>query len=382
MPGKLILLGEHAVVYRRPALVAAVDLRLTAVLRPGPAPSPGDEATVRLSVPPLGLDDELPWSVVCAHARHARERWRRWADGDGPPPSGDLDPAHVVKVALGEAALAVGDEMPPSLDLTVRSELPIGCGFGSSAAAAVALVAGYLAWRGVEPEPARVEPLALEVERRQHGTPSGVDGATVLHGGALWAERDDAGELRFEPFAGRSPVLHRLTAFDTGRPPESTGAVVARVRRRGEREPERFAGLWDEIEAATRGFRHLLESGGDEPERARELIVRCQRALEAIGVVPEAVRRRVREVEDAGGAAKISGAGSLAGPGAGMLIVHHPEPERLFELPALADLRHHPVVFGAPGLRVERESAPHGDRDDPSPTGPGAGRSRPRRGTA
>jgi hypothetical protein len=65
----------------------------------------------------------------------------------------------------------------------------------------------------------------------------------------------------------------------------------------------------------------------------------------------------VRAIESAGGGAKISGAGSLTGPGAGCLLVVHPEPGRLAALSALADLRRLPVRLGAPGLRVEPEPA-------------------------
>jgi hypothetical protein len=65
------------------------------------------------------------------------------------------------------------------------------------------------------------------------------------------------------------------------------------------------------------------------------------------------VRELVARVEAAGGAAKVSGAGSLAGPGAGTLLVLHREPRALDELAPLAALRRFPVTLGGPGLLVE-----------------------------
>ena len=361
-PGKLILLGEHAVVYRRPALVAAVDLRLTAVLRRRAG------GAVHLSVPALGVQRQVSWPEIGAYTAAAGARWQAWAGGDRTAGfsavRGD-DPAHVPLLALGEAAAYLGERPAavrrgsalPGLHLSLRSELPAGSGFGSSAAAALAIVAGYLALRGAAAPAADLERLALEVERRQHGLPSGVDGATVLHGGVIWAERDDRGGLAFTPSPAGSPLLSRFAVYDSGAPAETTGEVVAAVRARSAAEPARYAALWDDLEAAARELRSLLASGVDDAAAAVGLLRRGAAALEAAGVVPAAVAERVRAIESAGGGAKISGAGSLAGPGAGCLLVVHPEPGRLAGLSALADLRRLPVRLGAPGLRVEPEPA-------------------------
>ncbi|HSF42637.1 MAG TPA: hypothetical protein VLT87_22725 [Thermoanaerobaculia bacterium] len=348
-PGKLILLGEHAVVYGRPALVAAVDLRLTVRL----SPRPGEG--VRLDLPCLSHGEEASWSAVRAYARSVRESWAAYSRDPGPEGfrqvRGD-DPAHVVKAALGEAVEALGEDTPPGLHLRVSSDLPIGSGFGSSAATAVGVVAGYLAWRGADAGLERIERLALEAERRQHGLPSGVDGAAILHGGILWA-RKTSGGLETETLAPRSPLLSRLRVYDTGTPPEPTGAVVAAVRRLRDRGPGRFEEILDRLEACAVDFRAELARDVEDGTRVSELIRESEACLEELGTVPEPVRALVRRVEAQGGAAKISGAGSLAGPGAGSLIVYHSDPERIAGWAFLQPYRHYPVHLGAPGLRRE-----------------------------
>jgi mevalonate kinase len=349
-PGKLILMGEHAVVYGRPALVAAIDRRLTARLTSVPA------GGVHLLLTQLAHTEELPWEEVLAYARDARRRWQQYAEAPGAATFQALrgdDPAHVVKVALGEAAAALGEVAPPHLALSITSELPIGSGFGSSAATAVAVVAGYLAFRGAALEPERVLGLALEAERRQHGMPSGVDGATVFQGGILWARRGAGGALEREAVAARSPLLSALRVYDTGTPPEPTGAVVAAVRERWHHDPHGVEGELERIAAATRAFRAVLESAREDPPAAVALIREAEARLEALGVVPAAVRELVRRVEAEGGAAKISGAGSLRGPAAGSLLVYHADPERLASWPFLRSLSPHPVALGAPGFRRE-----------------------------
>ena len=356
-------MGEHAVVYGRPALAAAIDLRLTVRVSPR---SDG----VRLDLPSLPHAEELPWSGVLSYCRAARESWHEYSREPGPERfravRGD-DRAHIVKAALGEAAEFLGDPNPSGIDVRVESRLPIGSGFGSSAATAVGVIAGYLAYRGENLDLGRIEKLALEAERRQHGLPSGIDTATVLRGGILWARKLPSGELETERITLRtsgSLLLSRIRVYDTGTPPESTGAVVAAVRARRDQDPARHERLLDGIETAVHAFRSELareearEGAQKEDNSARfvQSIRDCQGCLEELGVVPEAVRAVVRRVEAEGGAAKISGAGSLTGPGAGSLLIYHPEVEEISGWPFLQPFPFHPVHLGAEGLRLETDA--------------------------
>jgi hypothetical protein len=79
----------------------------------------------------------------------------------------------------------------------------------------------------------------------------------------------------------------------------------------------------------------------------------AQRGLEHAGVVPPAVRELVRRIEARGGAAKVSGAGALAGSGAGCLVIYHPHPSSIGS-GVIGPRSILPVRLGAPGLRVER----------------------------
>jgi mevalonate kinase len=357
VPGKLILMGEHAAVYGRPALIAAIDLRLTARFSaPGGKGAAPQTDQIHLDLPCLGARGDLTWEEVRRYARQAAASWGEYArqlDAASFRRMCGSDPLHLVKVGLGEAAAALGQVPDPPLQLRIDSELPIGSGFGSSAAAAVAIVAGYFAWRGGRLEARSIERLAMEVERRQHGLPSGVDTVATLHGGLLWAQRLASGEMASEQVSARSPLLGRLRVYDTGTPPEPTGAVVAAVRERQGRAPERHDRLFDRMTAATHALRGEIEQAGEEPARVVALIREHEACLEELGVVPAAVRELVRRVESEGGAAKISGAGSLAGPGGGSLLVYHADAERAAGWSFLAPLRHFTVRLGAPGLQVE-----------------------------
>ncbi len=349
-PGKSILMGEHAAVYGRPALVAAVDRRLTVEMRTR------EDDQVVLELPGIGVSATVGWDEILADTRRAKELWETYDRDPGPETFRALrsrDPARLVKLALGEAAACLGEsqlgEPGGGLKLQLDSEIPFGAGFGSSAAASVAVVRALVALRGRHISTGDLHRVTLEVERRQHGRPSGVDNATVIHGGLVWAERDADGRLRTSPIAPRSPALEKIRVFNTGEPAESTGDVVAAVRERSQAEPARHETLLERMEAATRELRQVLAED-EEAARLVELFREFEACLEAFGVVPEPVREAIREIEQQGGAAKISGAGALSGTGAGSLLVYHPRAE-LEDLPdtwTRLDVR-----LGAQGVRLE-----------------------------
>lgn len=351
-------MGEHAAVYGRPALVAAVDRRVTATFEEATA-GPG----VRLEVPPLGFEHTAPWQELIHQASRARDAWETYARAPDPEAFERLrgtDRSHLVKVAFGEAATALrtaGATLPESLHVTLDSTIPIGAGFGSSAAVAAAVVRGLWAWVDAPWDPEEAFRLTLDIERRQHGLPSGVDNATVLHGGVVWVQRNAEGALDIEPLETH-PLLDRIQVFNTGEPRESTGEVVAEVRRRRNADPTGFETLLDRMERATRDLRDLLTST-DPSTTDHDLVnlfAEFHHCLCACGVVPPSVQRAVEAIEARGGAAKISGAGSLSEGGSGSLLVYHPDPGVLDELlDHPFDYERLDLRLGARGVRVDEE---------------------------
>lgn len=355
VPGKLILMGEHAAVYGRPALVAAVGLRARAEIEPLPS---GEG--VRLELPDLDLAETLQHGRLLDLARRLEAIWARYADDPTPERFAELrsgDPGQLVRVAVGEtlADLDPGSDPRawPAFRLRVSSEIPIGAGFGSSAALSVGVVAAVLAAFEGEAAPARVDRLAFDVERRQHGLPSGVDHGTVLRGGVVSAVRDDSGRLALEHLAVGNDLLARLRVFHTGAPEDTTGTVVAAVRAGGRADPVGFERRLSRMTEDVEAFRRLLAEPAPEAATAAELIRDYQRCLEELGVVPGPVADTVRAVEEIGASAKISGAGALRGAGAGCLLVLDPAGPRPID--ALEPYTAYPVELGVSGLRLEIE---------------------------
>lgn len=369
-PGKLILAGEHAAVYGHPALVASLGRRAIAVVSALADGESAAGATVEIELPALGVRSRSSLRDLVGGAAAAREHWRRAMARPSEFRPLSRDAAALVRLAVGEALAARPASEPRSMRVEVSSEIPLGAGCGSSAAVASAVVAATLALldRSRDPraraELAELERIVLEVERRQHGAPSGVDAATVLRGGLLWCRRED-GRLVAEPVraaadhspgGGASPLdgLGAFALLHTGTPRESTGEVVAMVRARRDAEPARINAALERIADSAQRLRVAVEAG--DSATVAPALQHCARGLEEIGVVPGALRELTRRVETAGGAGKVSGAGTVTGDAAGVMLVYHPSPSALRELQrtlAVGSARWLPdVALGGPGLEL------------------------------
>lgn len=265
-PGKVILCGEHAVVYGRPAIAVPVrHVRARASFVPGV----GDTLQV-----------ELP---------DVNETWV-WPPGPA---------SHPLVVILEEIARRAGRR--PAGVLTVRSAIPVAAGMGSSAAVAVAVTRVLAQALGLSLTPEEISGIAFEAEKVTHGTPSGVDNTVIAFERPVWFVRGE----RPKPFRLSAP-LPLLVAFSGIR--ASTREVVMAVRRRWEEAPSRYEALFDAVASVVREVRCLLEAG-----RVREvgpLLVENHRLLQEMGVSHPVLDRLVETALQAGAwGAKLAGAG-------------------------------------------------------------------------
>jgi hydroxymethylglutaryl-CoA synthase len=292
-PGKLILSGEHAVVYGQPAIVTAVRRHVCSEF----AESAQDYC---FSLP--DFDRELRLSTVDLDALHARLESQHAAFLRGEIPIGEVMPDPMELAPFAVACVHRRTAMPAA-HITVRFKLPVGGGMGASAALAVAVLRGAWAWVGREPEALFED--AMACERLRHGNPSGVDPWASLHGGML----------RFQ--AGQSTRLaapiEDFFAVDTGTPASSTGECISHVRATAD------SAIWPRFGLVTDSLAQALAVG--DGCGARKAVRENHSLLCEIGVVPPRVEEFVAALAATGGAAKVCGAGSVAGDAAGVVWI-------------------------------------------------------------
>lgn len=345
-PGKLILSGEHAVVHGAPALAVAVSLY--ARVEATPLPEPVLEWHLPGASP-------LRISLQDTHTRAADldARHRRFLQGG-------LDIAAVAPLPVDLLTAAAARARPQhGWRLTFASDIPPGAGMGSSAAFLLAL------FKALRPEwdAHTLYREALACEQYQHGRSSGLDVAVSLHGGALWMHRSAHRPLDL-------PTLPEFRAIHTGRPARTTGECVTDVSARfPDGHPH-----WTAFEAIALRTREALQK--PDPDAWTRAIRENHRLLTDIGVVPGPVQTAIADMEAAGGAAKICGAGCLRGPAAGVLLARDPLPRtlpagwRLLSLaPDTTGARLEDLSAPAPPPISATTPAPH-TPDAPSPAAP------------
>ena len=134
-------------------------------------------------------------------------------------------------------------------------------------------------------------------------------------------------------------------------------AITGAIRKVLTEDPSAFDSALERAADATRGLRADLEAPAAPEALMMERIRLFSAWLVDIGVVPREVQRAIARVEAAGGAAKISGAGSLCGPGAGSFLVYHPRAAVASQLLGkLEGIESMDLRLGAPGVRVDGES--------------------------
>ena len=237
-PGKLILYGEHAVVFGEPALSVAISRRTRVV---------------------------------------ARSAGRNQVNGH------PLEEERYRYVAEGLRVMKVGDP----LSLTTQSDIPMASGMGSSAAVTVALLACLQGMRGSlrKEEIAR---MGFEVEHAVQGRASPIDTTTATHGGGILLLKERGEDFLWDIEKGptrwnlhSAPLPDMTFVVGSTGIEAATGPLVAQVRRRVEAKEKARDAVQRIGEITLEGVEALR---GDELERGGELMLENHRLLNALGV--------------------------------------------------------------------------------------------------
>ena len=239
--GKVILFGEHFVVYGVPSIVSAIDRVTTATVER----SDGSGWT---------LEDNRP-----ATPGYKEEKLKQQEES--------------INLILKAAGV---DPAEKPIKITFGGDLVAASGIGASAASCTALARALSEEFNLELTDERVNELAYEGEKGYHGAPSGIDNTAATYGGLIWFVRGEPNVM--ERIKIKRPV--EVVMGNTGLV-ANTKAAIAGVRERKEKYPEKYEKIFNE---------------------AKELAFMARKALvdydlEAVGELMDENHRRLQAIE-------------------------------------------------------------------------------------
>ena len=265
-PGRIFLSGEHAVVYGKPALVCAIDKRLTITF------TPAEKTEYKDTIMPI-----LEKSVMDF-----------------------LQKKQIKKKKIGYM-------------YSIESAIPIGRGLGSSAAYCAVISAGLLElFTGDEWSKEEINICAYQMEKYFHKNSSGVDTSTSIMGGLIYYRK----EFEFLKTISSLPVklpkhfIDSLVLIDTGKPIETTGEMVQKVGQLFNTKGVKMEYIMNDMEKTTK--RLIISIMKEDTLLFKENIQHNQELLEQIGVVSSSTKKLLTLLNKVG-KGKVTGGGGYKG---------------------------------------------------------------------
>jgi mevalonate kinase len=285
-PGKTILFGEHAVVYGKPAIAAAVDKRAYVTI------SKREDHLTHVTVGDLGVSGFLD----------LKNRTIQLENGSGMQRG-------ILEYILKALIKAKTEE---SVEVDVRLDIPIGAGLGSSAAVTVATIMAAASFNQITLTNETMANLAHQVELDVQGAASPIDTSLSTYGGVIYLSKQPQKLVKLE-IPHELPIVIGYTSTRG-----NTGELVKLVRQKKDARPEVINPILDSMEAVANGARQAIIKG--DHKTIGLLMNINQGLLDALGVNTEELSKMVFTARNQGAmGSKLTGAG-----GGGSMIAYCP----------------------------------------------------------
>ena len=267
-PAKVILSGEHAVVYGKPALVSALDLRLK-----------------------FGI----------------------WENKKNLKDKNILMIMQKVKDHLKKQKISFKEK---NFDYKIDSNIPIKQRLGSSAAFCVAVVAALLEYYGGrEFDKETINNIAYQCEKYFHINASGVDVTASCFGGLIFYRKEFEFLKNISALNIKIPkkIEEGLFLIDSGNPVEPTGEMVDLVGKAYNNKPEFIEEVLNDIEKTTK--RLVVSIIKEDINFFIKSLVDNQVLLDMLGVVSKKAKNLLKDLEPYGYGKVTGGGGKKRGSG-------------------------------------------------------------------
>jgi mevalonate kinase len=301
--GKIILSGEHSVVYGAPALALAINrFAVTEVSWQQPL-------GLDLSFPAFNYSKHYNWEKLTNFKTATDNAYQEFLTGKRNINEVLAQPFDLL--AYGFIYLLTNQQIQlpndKGLNITTTTDIPIGCGMGASAAVIVSLLKGLISLLQLDISAEKLWQLAREIENFQHGHSSGIDIYLAINGGCIKFSAD-----KIEP---RTFPETPWSFINTGKPLTTTGECVSHAAKFFKSNKK----LVDDFTSVTEQLDNALQN--HDLKAAQIAIKKNHLLLCGLEVVPPKIQQFIAELEELGFAGKICGAGAVSGDNAGVVLV-------------------------------------------------------------
>jgi len=300
-PAKLILSGEHAAVYGKPAIAMAIDCYAQSTILSTLSPA------ILFNCLNLKYAKSFTLHTLYALKQRIQEQYHAFLEGNCSIREVLLKPFELLQYTVTHLLETWNISLSQQgLEIRASSDIPIGCGMGSSAALVMSTLYALAHFLKLDIDPIRFLSLGREAENLQHGYSSGLDLHLAMHGGCLRFQEGHTFK--------RNICNIPMSIVQTGIPEVTTGQCVSYVAKHFKK-----SSIGEDFAAVTESFDKALEN--NDRTAIQDCIRNNHRLLVEIGVVPPKVQGFVDAIEKKGAAAKICGAGSIVGDKAGVVLI-------------------------------------------------------------
>jgi len=301
--GKVVILGEHSVVYGRHAIAAPVPMVIRAMVE-------DCDKGIHLIIPRWGIEYEL------ASTPQDRRSFER--------------PAGVMLDELGLGGRSMRIEVFP--------DVPRSMGLGGSAAMAVAIVRALDKHFTLGLSDEEVNRLAFESEKVAHGNPSGLDNTLACYAKPLIYRPGDPPLV--EPLNIHEPIpaVIGMTGYEG-----LTAKTVGRVREAWKQDQALYERIFDQIDALVLRGVQAIQDG--DVKLLGELMNICHGMLNALQVSTPELEQLVDIARENGAlGAKLTGGGG----GGSIIAVCEDNQQQIVDAIRAAGYQAMAVNLGAP----------------------------------
>lgn len=329
VPSKIILFGEHAVVYGTTGVVCAVDLYSKVSI------TQGTDRTIQISLNAHGYS--MPVEQFNQFSENVSEYGVEYARKQVPQ---DIHDAIGLMYILHIGAKTIQPKIRiDALDISITSMVEPGSGLGYSASFSAGIAMALAALSNATLSNDEISNIVSVTEKFFHGNPSGIDQSAILEGGFLEFSKD-LGVIR--TYSSIPDVFKKCILIFTGKPDGTTKQAI-----------EKAKGYFDTF--GTVAFDELFIDlnrafTSNDFVLFLDVVRKNQALLVEIGVSSSYADSLISDIEEIGGAAKITGAGTSKGDSVGMMIAFHDDISILEKYLKKKNLIHFSANIGTPGL--------------------------------